>query len=140
MRPAALLPTVAAALTLAALPAPGQTGEGVGGLASGFQQPIPGLDHVLAMAAVGLWGAILGAPALWMLPVAFPVAMAYAGALGVMGVPLPFVEQGIALSSRGVWCGSRGARRWPWRWPSSRCSQCTTAMPTGPNCPDPRTR
>ena len=51
------------------------------------------------MVAVGLWGAILGAPALWMLPVAFPVAMALAGALGVIGVPLPFVEQGIAISS-----------------------------------------
>ena len=61
MRPAALLPTLAAALCLAALPAPGQTGEGVGKLASGFPQPIPGLDHMLAMVAVGLWGAILGA-------------------------------------------------------------------------------
>jgi urease accessory protein len=51
------------------------------------------------MVAVGLWGAILGRPALWLLPVAFPVAMAMAGALGVIGVPLPLVEEGIALSS-----------------------------------------
>ena len=99
MRHAALLPALAAALCLAALPALAHTGEGVGGVLSGLHHPISGLDHVLAMVAVGLWGAILGAPALWMLPVAFPVAMAFAGALGVMGVPLPFVEQGIAISS-----------------------------------------
>lgn len=99
MRHNALLLALAVPMLLAALPALGHTGEGVGGLASGLQHPISGLDHVLAMVAVGLWGAILGAPALWMLPVAFPVAMAFAGALGVIGVPLPFVEQGIAMSS-----------------------------------------
>jgi urease accessory protein len=50
------------------------------------------------MVAVGLWGAFLGPPAMWMLPVIFPVVMAFGGALGVMGVPLPAVETGIALS------------------------------------------
>ena len=99
MRPIILLPALATALCLAALPALAHTGGGEGGLASGFRHPISGLDHVVAMVAVGLWGAILGAPALWMLPVAFPVAMAFAGALGVIGIPLPLVEQGIALSS-----------------------------------------
>lgn len=50
------------------------------------------------MVAVGLWGAFLGAPAIWLLPVIFPVVMALGGALGVLGVPLPGVETGIALS------------------------------------------
>src|SRR5690242_549913 len=50
------------------------------------------------MVAVGLWGAFLGAPAMWLLPVIFPVVMAFGGALGVMGVPLPVTEVGIALS------------------------------------------
>ncbi|MGQ0566912.1 MAG: HupE/UreJ family protein [Gemmobacter sp.] len=98
MRSTPLLPALAATLTLSALPALAHTGEGIGGLASGFLHPVSGLDHIVAMVAVGLWGAILGAPALWLLPLAFPVAMALAGALGVMAVPLPFVEQGIALS------------------------------------------
>lgn len=51
------------------------------------------------MVAVGLWGAFLGAPAMWVLPVVFPLVMALGGALGVLGVPLPGVETGIALSS-----------------------------------------
>jgi len=51
------------------------------------------------MIAVGLWGAQLGAPAVWMLPVAFPMMMAFGGMFGLMGLPLPGVEVGIALSS-----------------------------------------
>ena len=50
------------------------------------------------MVAVGLWGAFLGAPAVWMLPVIFPMVMAFGGALGVIGVHIPAVETGIALS------------------------------------------
>jgi urease accessory protein len=65
----------------------------------GFTHPIFGLDHVVAMVAVGLWGAFLGAPAIWMLPVVFPLVMAFAGALGVLGVPMVGVETGIALSA-----------------------------------------
>jgi urease accessory protein len=65
----------------------------------GFTHPIFGLDHVVAMVAVGLWGAFLGAPAIWLLPVVFPLVMAVAGALGVLGVPLSGVETGIALSA-----------------------------------------
>ena len=49
-----------------------------GGLASGFLHPITGLDHLIAMVAVGLWGAQLGAPAVWVLPIAFPLVMAFA--------------------------------------------------------------
>ena len=51
------------------------------------------------MVAVGLWGAFLGAPAIWLLPVVFPVVMAFGGVLGMAGVPLPSVEVGIALSA-----------------------------------------
>jgi urease accessory protein len=71
---------------------------GDGGFVSGLQHPITGLDHVVAMVAVGLWGAQLGAPAIWVLPIAFPLIMAVGGVLGVIGIPVPNVEIGIALS------------------------------------------
>jgi urease accessory protein len=57
-----------------------------------------------AMFAVGLWGAFLGGQAMWLLPVVFPVVMAFGGALGVLGVPLPAVEAGVAIS--GIMLGS----------------------------------
>lgn len=69
-----------------------------GGFISGFLHPITGLDHVVAMVAVGLWGVFLGRPAIWVLPVVFPLVMAFGGALGVAGVDIPYVEVGIALS------------------------------------------
>jgi urease accessory protein len=69
-----------------------------GGFLSGFFHPITGLDHVVAMIAVGLWGAFLGRPALWVLPLVFPLVMAFGGALGVKGVEIPYIETGIALS------------------------------------------
>ena len=72
---------------------------GIGGFVGGFMHPLTGLDHVAAMVAVGLWGAYLGAPAMWLLPVTFPVVMAFGGALGILGVPLPGVEFCIALSA-----------------------------------------
>ena len=75
-----------------------QKGEAAGFL-SGLKHPISGLDHVLAMVAVGLWGAQLGAPAVWVLPVAFPMVMAFGGMLGLIGVPLPGIEYGIAASA-----------------------------------------
>ena len=74
----------------------------VGGEATGFLSgvlhPISGADHILAMVSVGLWGAELGAPAIWILPVTFPMMMAFGGLLGFLGVPLPGTEIGIALS------------------------------------------
>lgn len=77
-----------------------EAGEGVaGGFVSGLLHPVGGLDHVAAMVAVGLWGAVLGRPAVWLLPIVFPLVMAIGGALGVMGLPLPAVETGIAVSS-----------------------------------------
>ena len=69
-----------------------------GGFVSGLSHPVSGLDHVLAMIAVGLWGAQLGAPAVWLLPVAFPMMMACGGMLGLMGIPVPGIEIGIAVS------------------------------------------
>jgi len=75
-------------------------GSGIaGGFFSGFMHPILGWDHVVAMIAVGLWGAFLGASAIWILPVVFPMVMAFGGALGVAGVPIPAVETGIAVSA-----------------------------------------
>ena len=76
-----------------------EAGGEAAGLAEGFMHPISGLDHVLAMVAVGLWGAQLGAPALWLLPVAFPLVMAIGGFLGLIGVPIPGIEMGIAASA-----------------------------------------
>lgn len=70
-----------------------------GGFYSGFLHPILGWDHVVAMVAVGLWGAFLGRPAIWILPVVFPLVMAFGGVLGVAGVPIPAVETGIASSA-----------------------------------------
>jgi urease accessory protein len=88
------------ALMLLAQPALAHTEVGVaGGLLSGFLHPILGPDHVVAMVAVGLWGAFLGMPAMWVLLVVFPLVMAFGGVLGVLGVPLPGVELGIALSA-----------------------------------------
>ena len=69
------------------------------GFLAGLHHPVSGLDHVLAMVSVGLWGAQLGAPAIWLLPVTFPVVMAFGGMLGLLGMPLPGVEIGIALSA-----------------------------------------
>lgn len=83
------------------------------GFASGLLHPLAGPDHVVAMVAVGLWGAFLGRPALWLLPVVFPLVMAAGGAAGVLGMPLPGVEVGIALSAIAL----GGAVAWGWRAP-----------------------
>jgi urease accessory protein len=93
-----LLPLVAVLITSSPALAHSENGAAID-FAGGFTHPIFGPDHVIAMVAVGLWGAFLGAPAIWVLPVVFPLVMAAAGALGVFGVPLPGVEVGIALSA-----------------------------------------
>ncbi|HVG52739.1 MAG TPA: HupE/UreJ family protein [Xanthobacteraceae bacterium] len=72
--------------------------EHVHGAVEGFLHPFGGLDHVLAMVAVGIFAAQLGGRALWLVPAAFVGTMAAAGALGMSGVALPHVEIGIALS------------------------------------------
>ena len=87
-------------LLLLAGTAEAHTGTGaLGGFLSGLKHPVFGLDHLVAMVAVGLWGAFLGAPAIWLLPVVFPLVMALGGVLGILGVPLPHVETWIALSA-----------------------------------------
>lgn len=72
-----------------------------GGLSSGLMHPVTGVDHMIAMVAVGIWGAQLGRPAIWILPIAFPVVMAFGGLLGLSGLPIPatLIELGIALSA-----------------------------------------
>lgn len=70
-----------------------------GGFVSGFTHPMLGWDHVVAMVAVGLWGAFLGAPAIWLLPIVFPMVMAFGAVLGILGVPVPAIETGIASSA-----------------------------------------
>ena len=68
------------------------------GLVHGFIHPATGIDHVLAMIAVGVLAAQLGGRALWLVPLSFVAVMAFAGALGMAGIHLPFVEVGVALS------------------------------------------
>ncbi|PRD66121.1 Ni/Fe hydrogenase [Malikia granosa] len=70
-----------------------------GGFTSGFLHPVLGWDHVVAMVAVGLWGAFMGEKAVWTLPVVFPAVMAVGGVLGLLAVPVPFIEEGIAASA-----------------------------------------
>lgn len=80
------------------------------GFLAGLHHPVSGLDHVLAMISVGLWGAQLGLPAVWLLPVTFPMVMALGGMLGLVGMRLPGVEVGIALS--GVLLGAAVLAEW----------------------------
>jgi urease accessory protein len=94
------LTSLVLAATLAMLaPALAHTGVGdANGFVHGFTHPINGIDHVLAMVAVGLFAAHLGGRALWLVPLSFVAMMAVSGALGMSGLGLPFVEVGIALS------------------------------------------
>jgi urease accessory protein len=83
------LPTIASAH-------PGH--DGTPGFIHGFLHPLGGLDHIIAMVAVGLFAARLGGRALWLVPASFVVTMAAAGVAGMAGFALPYVEAGIALS------------------------------------------
>ena len=80
----------------AALAHPGH--DGAGGLVHGLVHPVTGIDHVLAMIAVGVLAAQYGGRALWLVPMSFLVAMAAAGAIGMAGIPVQIVEAGIGLS------------------------------------------
>lgn len=92
------LATLVAGVTIAGA-ALAHDGTGlIGGFISGFLHPLNGPDHMLAMVAVGLWGAILGRPLVFVLPTVFPAMMAIGGVLGILGVPVPPVEIGIAVS------------------------------------------
>jgi urease accessory protein len=68
------------------------------GFSSGFEHPLTGLDHFLAMLSVGIWGAQMGGRSVWTLPVTFPLIMTLGGIAGMAGLPMPSVELGIALS------------------------------------------
>jgi urease accessory protein len=82
-----------------ASPALAHTGDGAGGFVAGLAHPVFGPDHVVAMVAVGLWGAFLRAPAIVLLPVTFPLVMAFGGVIGILRLPLPAAEIGIAISA-----------------------------------------
>lgn len=97
-----VLPKVALAHSLA--------GDG-GGFVHGFQHPLYGLDHLLAMFCVGLWGAQMGGRSVWLLPIIFPLVMVAGGMAGIAGLELPLVELGIALSV--ILLGA--AIAFPWR-------------------------
>ena len=86
----ALSPTIAFAHTGIGHPA---------GFFHGFEHPIGGMDHVLAMVAVGVFAFVLGGRALWQVPLSFVGMMIAAFAFGVAQIEVPFVELGIALSS-----------------------------------------
>ena len=87
-------------LVTLALPAFAHEQSGVsGGLLGGIMHPLTGMDHLIAMVAVGIWGAQLGAPAIWILPITFPLVMAMGGVAGVLRVPLPMQEPVVALSA-----------------------------------------
>ena len=93
------------ALVVLAIASPAQAhiiDAGGAGWAQGFSHPFSGLDHILAMVAVGVWAAQTGRPAMWVLPVAFPLAMTGGGLLGVAGLPVPGIEAGIAASVLGL--------------------------------------
>jgi urease accessory protein len=90
---------LAAAALLASSAAQAHVGVGdTSGFAHGFAHPMGGIDHILAMVAVGLFAAHLGGRALYLVPLSFVAMMIVGGVLGVMGVSLPFVEVGIGLS------------------------------------------
>jgi urease accessory protein len=98
MRRGAAALVAAVAMLAPALAFAHEGAETRSGFASGFLHPLTGVDHVLAMLAVGMWGAQLGMPALWVLPVAFPLVMSLGGVAGILGLPLPAVEPGIVVS------------------------------------------
>lgn len=68
------------------------------GFSSGFGHPIAGLDHLLAMLAVGLWAACLGGRSRWAVPATFIIFMAVGGFVGMADFSVPFIEHGIVFS------------------------------------------
>jgi len=87
------------ALCLAPTAAVAHVGVGsTSGFVHGFMHSLSGLDHQLAMILVGLFAYRLGGRALWLVPLTFVSVMTLGGFLGVMAVPIPFVEVGIAVS------------------------------------------
>lgn len=73
-------------------------GHGVSGFAAGVLHPFSGLDHLLAMVAVGLWAAQMGGRKIWLLPATFMTMLAFGAAIAMQWQGLPMVEAGIASS------------------------------------------
>jgi urease accessory protein len=110
-----VFPRVVVALAVLALAQPVFAHEQVGvagGLASGLLHPLTGMDHLIAMVAVGIWGAQLGAPAIWVLPITFPmpeVVIALSalvlGAAVAMRLRLPFAAAAVVVAVFAVFHG-----------------------------------
>jgi urease accessory protein len=114
VRQLARLSASLAALAALAVPALAHTGHApVFGFASGFLHPLMGVDHVLAMVAVGMLAALLGGRALWLVPGSFVGAMLLGGALGLSGVALPLVEAAILASVVVLGIAVASGRRMP---------------------------
>jgi urease accessory protein len=90
---------VAAVASLTWTPASAHVGTGLpGGFVAGFTHPLGGFDHLLAMVSVGIWGAFLGRPLIYVLPVVFPAMMVVGAIVGMFAVRVPSAEFVIALS------------------------------------------
>lgn len=105
------LAVLAASAPIAALAHPGH--EHTTSFMTGFMHPMGGLDHLLAMFAIGLWAASLGGRAVWAVPMAFVATMLVGGGLAVAGMSVPFAEQGIVLSLIVMGALLVGAARFP---------------------------
>ncbi|WP_331375192.1 HupE/UreJ family protein [Sinorhizobium chiapasense] len=104
---------LAICFTLFASSAFAHTGVGsASGVIHGFLHPLSGIDHILAMIAVGILAANLGGRAIWAVPLTFMALMGVGGFLGIAHVPLPFIELGIALSI--IVLGLAVAAQWDW--------------------------
>lgn len=107
------LPLAAAALLFPVTAEAHSSANLAGGFVAGFKHPLTGPDHLLAMVAVGLWGAFLGRPLIVALPVIFPTVMTLGALLAILGLPLPPVELGIAVSVLALGLAIAGAVRAP---------------------------
>jgi urease accessory protein len=88
-------------------------GVAASGFGAGFAHPFSGVDHVLAMVAVGLWAVQMGGRAMWMMPLAFVSLMIGGGLLAFTGIPIPYAETGILLSVVILGALIAVARKWP---------------------------
>ncbi|MCB1504970.1 MAG: HupE/UreJ family protein [Hyphomicrobiaceae bacterium] len=98
MRTIKLFATTVVSLTLISNAAFAHTGHGTFGFAAGLAHPIAGLDHLLAMFAVGIWAAMQPTARAWQGPAVFLAMLAIGAGLGVADIGLPFVEPGIVAS------------------------------------------
>ncbi len=97
-RSIARIAAAAAVATLAAAPAFAHPGHATEGMVAGFTHPLFGIDHILAMLAVGIFAAQKGGVWRFAVPASFMIAMAFGGLLAIAGIEFPMVETGIAFS------------------------------------------